>query len=133
MPSAVPNLLRSFLAVIVGYMVMMLVVVALTFILVNTMGIPTGHPTAGYLAANVVYSVLAAAVGGFATAALAPRKPVQHAAVLGAVMLVLAVISYRMYAGQQPPWYRAMMLVVPSLFAVAGAALQARNAPRRIL
>jgi hypothetical protein len=124
-----PSLLRSFFAVMVGFMVMMLTVVVLTLIFVKTMGQHSGHPTPAYLAVNVVYSLLAASIGGFATAAVAKVKPVRHGAALAAVMFVLSVLSYLHDTGGQPVWYRGMLMIVPSLCAVAGAALYARNAP----
>ena len=124
-----PSILRSILAVMIGFMVMMLCVIVLTLIMVKTMGLKSGHPTPGYLAINVVYSFLAAAMGGFVTAAIARSKPAEHAAVLAFIMLVVGVFSYRHYTGLQPFWYQAMMTVAPSLCAIAGAALYARNSP----
>ncbi len=123
-----PSLLRSFAAVIVGFMVMMLTVIALTLVLVKTMGQQSGHPTPGYLVANVVYSLLAAAVGGFVTAAIAASRPVRHAVALGGVIFAMSVLSYQHYKGQQPIWYQCMMMVLPAVGAVAGAVVYARNA-----
>ena len=65
------SVLRAFFAVMVGYMVMMLSVIVLTLIFVKTMGLKSGHPTPGYLAINVIYSFLAAAIGGYVTARIA--------------------------------------------------------------
>jgi len=123
-----PSLARSILAVIVGYMVMMLAVIVLTLIMVKTMGLKSGHPTPGYLAVNAGYSFLAAAIGGFVTASIARIKPLPHAAALAVLICVLTVVSYRGYRGNQPFWYQVAMVIVPSLCAIAGAALQARNA-----
>lgn len=124
-----PSVLRSILSVIAGYIVMMVVVIALTLILVKTMGLKSGNPTPGYLAINVIYSLLAAAIGGFVTAAIARVKPIQHAAALAVFMAIMGVLSYRHYIGMQPLWYQRMMMFLPSLAAIGGAALQSRNAP----
>ena len=123
------SVLRAFFAVMVGYMVMMLSVIVLTLIFVKTMGLKTGHPTPGYLAINVVYTFLAAAIGGYVTARIAMFKPMAVAGVLAALMVVMGALSYRHYTGQQPFWYQVMMMVAPSLCALGGAALYARNAP----
>ena len=123
------SVLRAFFAVMVGYMVMMLSVIVLTLILVKTMGLKSGNPTPGYLAINVVYSFLAAAIGGYVTARIAVFKPMAVAAVLAALMVIMGVLSYRHYTGLQPFWYQVMMTVAPSLCALGGAALYARNAP----
>ncbi len=128
-----PTLARSFVAILVGYMVMTLAVIVLTLIFVKTMGQHSGHPTPAYLVVNVIYSLLAAAIGGFVTASIAKRKPIEHAAILGSVMLIMGVLSYRHYSGLQPVWYQIMMTIVPSLCAVAGAALYKRNAPQTFL
>ena len=125
-----PTLARSFVAIVVGYMVMMLAVIVLTLIMVKTMGLKSGHPTPGYLAINAIYSFLAAAIGGFVTASIAQVKPMQHAAVLAGVMFLMGIVSYMGYAGMQPRWYQLTMMIVPSLCALAGASLQASNAPK---
>ena len=121
--------LRSIFAVMVGYMVMMVAVIALTLIFVKTMGLKSGNPTPGYLVLNAVYSFLAAAVGGYVTALIAQFKPMSAACGLAILMAILAVLSYRHYTGLQPFWYQVMMMFAPSLCAVAGAALYARNQP----
>jgi nitrate/nitrite transporter NarK len=115
----------------VGYMVMMVVIIALTLVFVKTMGLKSGNPTPGYLAINVIYSFLAAAIGGWVTARIAEFKPMIAAGALAILMAVMGVLSYRHYAGQQPFWYQVMMMVAPSLCALGGAALYARNRPAR--
>ena len=121
------SVLRSFFAVMVGYMVMMVVVIALTLLFVKTMGLKSGHPTPQYLATNALYSFLAAAIGGWVTARIAEVKPMVAAGALAMLMAVAGVLSYQHYAGQQPLWYRVTMMVAPSLCALAGAAVYARN------
>ena len=123
------SVLRAFFAVMVGYMVMMLSVIVLTLILVKTMGLKSGHPTPGYLAVNAGYSFLAAAIGGYVTARIAEFKPMAAAGVLATLLLITGVMSYRHYTGMQPFWYQVMMMIAPSLCALGGAALYARNAP----
>jgi hypothetical protein len=125
-----PSLLRSFLAILFGFIGMMLVVIVLTLIMVKTMGLKTGHPTAGYLFVNTIYSLMAATIGGYVTAAIARVKQLEHGAVLALVILAMGVYSYRHYTGLQPFWYQVMLQILPPLFAFGGAALFARNAPR---
>ena len=116
-----PSLLRSMVAVIVGFMVMMLVVIALTLVMVKTMGLQSGHPTPGYLVFNVAASFFAAFVGGFTTGSIAAERRVRHGYLLAMVMLLMAALSYVHYQGAQPAWYQAMMVVVPPVVAVLGA------------
>lgn len=122
------SVLRSFFAVMVGYMVMMVVVIALTLVFVKTMGLKSGNPTPGYLFLNGVYTFLAAAIGGYVTARIAEVKPMVAAGALAVLMAIMGILSYRHYTGMQPFWYQVMMMVAPSLCALAGAALYARNA-----
>jgi hypothetical protein len=123
-----PPILRSILAVIAGFVAMSFVVIVLTLLSVKSMGLKGGHPTAGYLVINVVFSFLAAAAGGFVTALVAAVKPVEHAYVLACVMLVMGALSYARYRGTQPGWYQLMLVLVPPLCAIAGAAICARIA-----
>jgi peptidoglycan/LPS O-acetylase OafA/YrhL len=116
-----PSLLRSMIAIIVGFMVMMLAVIALALVMVKTMGVSSGHPTAARLTYNALASFFAALVGGFVTGTIAPERQVRHGYLLAMVMLMMAALSYLHYTGGQPAWYQAMMVVVPSLFAVLGA------------
>ena len=97
-----PSLLRSMVAVIVGFMVMMLVVIALTLVMVKTMGLQSGHPTPGYLALNVAASFFAAFVGGYTTGSIAAERRVRHGYLLAMVMLLMAALSYVHYQGAQP-------------------------------
>ncbi len=109
------------IAVIVGFMVMMLAVIAFTLVMVKTMGMQSGHPTPGYLVYNVVASFIAAFLGGFVTGTIAPERRVRHGYLLAMVMLLMAALSYAHYQGGQPAWYQAMLVVVPPLFAILGA------------
>ena len=123
-----PPILRSILAVIAGFIAMSFVIIVLTLLSIKTMGLKSGHPTPGYLVINVVYSFLAAAAGGFVTALIAAVKPVEHAYVLACVMLVMGALSYAHYRGTQPGWYQLLLVLVPPLCAIAGAAICARSA-----
>ena len=123
-----PQILRSVLAVIAGFVMMSIVVIVLTLIAVNAMGLKSGQPTPGYLVFNVAYSFFAAGAGGFVTALIARVKPVEHAGVLAGIMLVMGVVSYMHYRGTQPGWYQGMMVVVPPLCAIGGALVCARSA-----
>ena len=108
-------------AVIFGYMVMMVFVIIVTVFAVRVTGQVSGHPTAGYLVYNVVVSLLAALLGGFVTGSIAAERKVRHGIILAMVMLVMAALSYTHFKGQQPPWYQAMLVVVPPCVAVAGS------------
>ncbi len=125
-----PSVVRSLVAVIVGFMAMMVLVIAVTLLAVKAYGLHSGHPTPGYLVYNVVASLVAATFGGFVTGSIAHERRVRHGIILGLVMMVMGALSYMHYRGPQPAWYQAMLVVVPPLFAVAGAKLAERRAAR---
>lgn len=115
--------LRSFVAVFLGYLTMAIIVVTLTSIAVKTMNLKSGQPTPGYLAVNVLYSLLAASAGGWVTGRMGRPLSLQHGYALAAVMVVLGMLSYRHYTGTQPLWYQAVLVVLPAGCAVIAAGL----------
>ena len=107
-------MLRSLGAILAGFVVATILVMACTFIAVATMLPPAGpgqmpEPTLPYLAVNLGYSLLAAFVGGEVAARLAPRAPLGHAMALGVILLVLGIGSAALTSagtqGSQPGWY----------------------------
>src|SRR5690348_15480654 len=119
---------RSVLAVIGGYLVMVVVVAGCSVI--------TGKiqpqwmredvvPTAAYLTANLIYSATAAIAGGFAAGWLATRREVRHAAILAALVFVLGVASARLAGDTQPRWYQMILLAAMPLVTIGGGFLSA--------
>jgi len=113
------NLMRSGIAVLAGYMAMAVVVVLTSSLTASLMlTAVNAPPTTGYLYANLVLGLLAAALGGYVTARLAPQNPRNHIAGLGAVILALGLLSARA-GGLQPAWFRFGIIGI----GLAGAAL----------
>jgi putative membrane protein (TIGR04086 family) len=116
-----PNAIRSVFAVVFGYIVMIVVVIPLTLIAVKAFGVHSGHPAPSYLVYNVAASLLAAFAGGWVAGRIAPSRRVAHGIALGLLVLVMAWLSYRHYAGQQPFWYQRLLIVAPAALAILGA------------
>jgi len=116
-----PRNLRSVLAVIAGFLAMAVIVMALTLLSVAVLQLKSGHPTPGYLALNVIYSLAAAVFGGWIAALVAGRTPVAHGIALAVVMLILSAVSYIHYTANQPVAYQLFLTVAPPLAAVFGA------------
>jgi hypothetical protein len=127
--SDMPPIVRSIFAVIFGFMVMILSKIFLTLIFLRIMGPRPDQTSAEYLALNLVFTLLAATIGGAVAALVAVKRPIAHAVPLACIVLILGLLPYRHYTGLQPFWYQVMMMIAPPLCAVAGAALYARNAP----
>lgn len=120
---------RSILAVLGGFASMAVLVMVTTAIAAATL-IPGGMQammTPGaplprrYLAANLACSALAAFVGGFVTARLAPEEPFFHGLALALLMVVMGVISARQAGDRQPRWYQVVLGTVMPAVALVGA------------
>ena len=125
--SMMPQMMRSIFAVLFGFMVMILSKVLLTLILLKILGSHPDQAAPRNLALYLVFTFLAAGIGGYVAARIDPFKPVLAAFVLAALIFVLGLVSYRHHTGPQAPWYQWMTLIVPSFCALAGAALCARR------
>lgn len=111
-------MLSSVWAVAAGFLTMAVLVMGGTLLLLKLFapgmmeamrsGSFTPPPlTPGYLARNLGLSLLAAAAGGAVTLRLAPASPIGHLLALGAVVLVMGLVSSRSPgSSHQPGWYR---------------------------
>ncbi len=120
---------RAFLALLAGFATMAVIVVAVTAIFgrltpdwVGT----KGKPDPGYVFANLGYSFLAAAAGGFVTAWIAAANPMPNILGLAVVVLALGAVSALQSRGKQPAWYLAALLVISPLGVVAGGLVRLR-------
>jgi len=109
------SLARTFIAVMSGFLTMMLLVIAGT-VAATALLLPGGlhavqgesppaHLPPAYLAANLAISLAAAVAGGWLTAKLAPTAPFAHTLALAAVTLVMSVGSMPAPQPGQPAWY----------------------------
>ena len=114
-----PKALRSVLAVLAGYFAMAVAVVVFTVACVKALHLQSGHPTPGYLVANLVYSLLAAVLGGWVAAKIAGYRPLQHGLALGLLMLIHP-------APGQPLWYAWALTLGSPLMAVLGTKVAQR-------
>ena len=107
-------MLRSVGAILAGFVVATIVVMASTWVAVTTMLPAAGpgqmpEPTPTYLAVNLGYSLLAAFLGGEVAVRLGRRAPLLHGMGLGVLLLVLGVGMAATTSdgtqGNQPGWY----------------------------
>jgi hypothetical protein len=88
-----------------------------------------GHSGANltWLAATVtfVYGAASGVAGGYLTARLASNRPVMHAAVLGGVVLLFALVG--LVGSRAPVWFNVsyLAMILPSV--CAGAFLRTRR------
>ena len=132
--------LRSILAVLAGIVTLTIASFAIEAVADPLMIrlFPHALPNASAIAFNplaglvtMLYTSLCVAAGGYVTAWLARRAPVQHAVMMGAVEVALTVAAMLRFGKMAPmrSWIATIILTIP--FAWLGGALRARQTPSR--
>ena len=125
-------MLRSILAVLVGFVAMAVVVMIGTAVAMRALQPHEGDATAlamrlnpAYLTANLVLSGVAALIGGYVVATIARHDPIRHGIALALLILVMSVVSMRRAGATQPRWYQLTLATAMPLIAIGGSALLA--------
>jgi hypothetical protein len=127
-------MLRSILAVVTGYLTMLLgVTTFFSFIMFGLLGAKPAHPESFHaprwlLWAELLVTPLLAALGGYACAWIAKRSPLGHAAVLAGLMLVLGAVSAIHDAAYKPLWSSAAVTLLGAAATLGGARLRVAHA-----
>lgn len=124
-------MLRSVVAVLSGFAVTFLLVMVLAAGAALAFGLPlmvdasqpAPQPGAGYLAANLLISVVAAVAGGWTTARLSAHSPHVHAIALAAFIALMGSLSLRVPQPGQPDWYPWALVIIGPLGVLAGGML----------
>jgi len=120
---------RSVIGVFIGYAVFALSAV----ILFHSTGLdPHTQQSAVFTAIAIVYGMAFAAVGGLISALIAGRRPVLHAAIVGAILALGALVSLVSRPGAGAIWSQlaAIVLMAPSA-PVGGAAASLLSRQKR--
>lgn len=122
-------ILHAFFALVAGFATMAVLVIVLTALLLRM--VPSwvgteGRPQPGYVFVNLGYSFLAAAAGGYVTAAIAAANPLIHVLALALVVLALAALSALQSRGKQPIWYQLSLVAISPLGVLAGGLVRLR-------
>jgi len=102
---------------------MALVVIVLTAVATKLFRVQPDAPTAPYMTVNVIYSFLAAMLGGYICAAIAGRPAMKLAIVMAVLVLLLGVASAWQMRGQQPAAYQVVLNILLPIGIVLGAYL----------
>lgn len=122
----VVRVVRSVASVVAGLAAATLTVALMTWVVVQLMldGDMTADPTAAYLGVNLAYSLFAAVLGGWLAARIAAHKPMFHAGIVAAVMLVLAAAGdTEAAASGVPGWYNPVVGAIGATGAILGGLL----------
>lgn len=120
-------MIRSILSVVVGYLTMFVAVSTFFAIIVfATMGaLPKDpgafEPPAWMLAAELVWSPIAAFAGGYVCAWIARRNALKHAGVLAGIMFVLGIVSAVGESGMKPAWSSVLVVLLGLIGVMLGA------------
>ena len=112
-PRSIP---RSVGAVFSGFLAVVVLSIG-TDMLMQATGLfpPFSEPqkfTTPLLLAAMIYRAIYGVLGGYITALLAPRRPMVHALVLGAVGLLLSVAGAVVMRDQGHAWYSLALIVL---------------------
>lgn len=127
-----PNWLRSVLSVLTGFIVFYAFQGVCTYLCSHVLQMNFDTPTRGYLFANIAYTLLAALLGGYVAARIAPRAPFVHGLATALLMLPLAILNLNKGFGSQETLTVVIRSIGTPLFAILGAALDASR-HRRML
>ncbi|HUH62932.1 MAG TPA: hypothetical protein VLZ50_08045 [Terracidiphilus sp.] len=119
--------LRTFLALLAGFLTMAVLVGALTALLARFAPqwvAEEGHPRPVYIAINIGYSFAAAIAGGYVTALMPSANPLILVLALAIIVLVLAALSALQARGKQPVWYQLTLVAITPAGVMAGGLLR---------
>jgi hypothetical protein len=120
--------LHAFLALAAGFLTMAALVGGLTAVLARLapdwLRGEEEKPQLGYIFVNLLYSFLAAAAGGYVTAAVGEGNPLYLVLALAMVVLALAALSALQSRGKQPIWYQLLLVALTPMGALAGGLLR---------
>jgi hypothetical protein len=118
-------MLRTVIALIAGFAILAFGQLVATIVLAFALGVQPGVSNPAFYPGSLACGALAAAVGGYATAALAPRRHGAHVLVLMAMILMMALSNVITPPAGQPGWYLAAALVAQPAFAGVGGLVRA--------
>jgi hypothetical protein len=120
-------MLRTFLALLAGFLTIAALVGALTALLARIAPQWAGaerNLRAAYVAVNIGYSFLAALAGGYVTAIMPSANPLILVLALAIIVLVLAALSALQARGKQPIWYQLTLIAITPVGVMAGGMLR---------
>lgn len=106
--------MRSLLSVVLGYVVMLVAVlagqVAFTALGSGMTIRPGEQPDTAYFLFNLSTGFFFLMIGGYVTALLAGYWELEHALGLAALSVTMCIVSMVKYAGDQPLWYSIALI-----------------------
>jgi hypothetical protein len=101
----------------------------------NLEAVANEPPSGTYLAVDLLTALVAAIVGGWLTARLAPAVPLRHVGALGIVMVLVAIptaLGKGAAGSGQPVWYCAVVVTIGLIGILLGGWLQGHGPGGRV-
>jgi hypothetical protein len=117
-------MVRSIIALVGGFAIMVFLVFLLTIVAAAAFGVTDGAPSMPFTVASLTLSAVAALIGGYATASLAPGRPFVHTIGLSVMILAASLSSLGHPQPGEPAWYPAAIAALGPLLALAGGGLR---------
>lgn len=130
-------MLRAMLAILSGFAVMGITAIGSDMVLGRIMPSQFGQggevKSASMLAAILAYTLVACALGGYVTAAIAKDRPVQSAALLATLIAVMTIANLVVMPGSTPLWWKILGGALSGPSAFFGGWIRARTEKTQIL
>jgi hypothetical protein len=124
-------IIRSVLAVVLGYIVMLVAQLggdtALTAVAPAIMPQPEEPPEPAYFAFRLGTGFFFIAMGGYTGALLAGRAEMKHALSVGALSIAAGILEAFYYSGEQPLWYSIGLMFLSIPAALVGGYFRVRQ------
>jgi hypothetical protein len=119
-------MIRSALAVIAGIVVLTATSFAIEALVRPLMGGGMSGRSLPESIFQLAYTAACIAAGGYVTAWVAQRSEVRHAAIMGAIEVVLTLMAMQAFPGKAPLWFWIATLVITVPAAWVGGLLRTK-------
>ena len=126
-------MIRSGIAVILGYAIMAAGVIALFAIWFRQPdSLPDSLPSRGFMLFSLGYGGIMAVIGGYVTATIAHQAELRHTLVLAAVIGGMALVSSAIADGKEPLWYQLANLLIAIPAVILGGYLKSWRRQKKL-
>ncbi len=126
-------MVRSFLAIIIGYLTFAIPIMILFLIwfgMPDPDNLPT--PSMGFMLFSIAFGFVFTTAAGYVAALIAKQSEMKHAYILAGVLILFAIANMIWAAGNEPFWYQLTNLVTGVVGVLLGGSIRAGKAAKAI-
>ena len=127
-------MLRSILAIIVGYLTFAIpirILFLIWFGMPDSDNMPT--PSMGFMPFSIVFGFIFTIAAGYVTALIATRLEIKHVYFLAGVLILLAIVNMITAAGNEPFWYQIVNLITGVAGVLLGGSIRAGQTAKAVV